>query len=216
MAKKYSDQEILDIMEKPNARQREVFEFLSDFYDPIIVNFARRHGVPELYIEDVVSETLAVLFINLSNHKIQLAPSLNAYISRVYLNKTLNYTVRSGKVLQNTIFSIQNSEDSDILQYMSPATDIKSDPFDILWQKELQILMHQAINQLEQKCVTIFNLLLDDLSLKEIGEQLKNDGLLTANSNLEDATKSQKQRCKNKLKAIIETSFPELINYYKK
>lgn len=215
MAKNFSDQQILEIMSKPDERQQAVFDWLSDFYEPIISNFARRHGVRDLYVEEVVVETLTGVFVNLSQNKVKLEPTLNAYISKIYLYKTLKYSVRSGKTIQNTYNSIQNSEDSDILQSINTTIELPKDPYAILAEKNLVTLMHQAIGFLEQKCVTLFHLSFDDYSMREIGNQLIKENLLSTDSNVEDATKSQHQRCKQKLKNIIKERFPELVNYYR-
>lgn len=212
MKNSYSDEEVVKMIQQGGKSCDAASDFLYQKYKPIIYSFARKHGAKEEDMVDIFAETLSSCILNIMHGKFTLDRPLGVYMSVIYTRKTIKYCFRQEKSVKNVISSLQNSDDSDILK----AIDLNNmeDPYDIMLQNELKAKMHEALAYLQEKCRLLFQLTFNNTSMREIGELFIQKGFIQANSEPENAAKSQHKRCKSDLKDLISTKFPELVDYY--
>lgn len=208
----YSDEAIVTMIQQGGNACELASGFLYRKYKPIIYSFARKHGAKEEDMVDIFAETLSSCILNIMNGKFTLDRPLGVYMSVIYSRKTIKYCFRQEKSVKNVISSLQNSDDSDILK----AIDLNSleDPYDIMLQNELKAKMHEALSYMQEKCRLLFQLTFNNTPMREIGVLFIEKGFIQANSEPENAAKSQHKRCKADLKQLIVNQYPELVDYY--
>lgn len=212
MQKNYIDEEIIAMIQQGGKYCDLASDFLYRKYKPIIYSFARKHGAKEEDMVDIFAETLSSCILNIVQGKFTLDRPLGVYMSVIYSRKTIKYCFRQEKSVKNVISSLQNSEDSDILKVID--LNNMEDPYDAILQEELRSKMHDALTYLQEKCRLLFQLTFNNTPMREIGELFIQKGLIQAESEPENAAKSQHKRCKTDLKNLIVTKYPELVDYY--
>lgn len=214
MQNNYSDEEIIAMIQQGGKSCDLASDFLYRKFKPIIYSFARKHGAKAEDMVDIFAETLSSCILNIMQGKFTLDRPLGVYMSVIYTRKTIKYCFRQEKSVKNVVSSLQNSDDSDILKTI----DLNSmeDPYDAILQEELRSKMHEALTFLQDKCRLLFQLTFNNTSMREIGELFIEKGLIQADSEPENAAKSQHKRCKSDLKHLISSKYPELVGYYLK
>lgn len=209
---KYSDEEIVAMIQRGGNDCERASDALYRQFKPIVFSFARKHGAKEADTIDIFAETLSSCILNIIQGKFTLDRPLGVYMSVIYARKTIKYVYRQEKNIKNVVSSLQNSEDSYILNEI----DIQhlEDPYDAILQEELRAKMQRAIQHLQEKCRLLFEMTFNNTPMREIGEIFIKKGLIQAESEPENAAKSQHKRCKADLKGLIVAKYPELVEYY--
>jgi RNA polymerase sigma factor (sigma-70 family) len=213
MIKNYSEEQIIQMIQNGGLDCENAYNALVRHFEPIIFAFASRHGANKTDAEDIAAETFTAVTMNIIRKKYSPERPLGVYFKVIYARKTIKYVHRKDGTLKNIVSSLQNSEDSDILNGVNLSN--LSDPYDAILNDDLQFQMQRAIQHLQEKCKILFDLTFLNYKMKEIGEKLLEKKLIEVGSNLEDAAKSQHKRCKEGLKEIIKNKYPELVNYHK-
>lgn len=209
-----TDEQLILMLQKGGRDYEKATDYLLQTYQTIIKRFVTRHGGSPEEAEEILLETVLETVRNITIGKFTLDKPIAAYMRTIYGRKLIQTVYRKGKVEKNTLFSLQNSDDSDIAE----SWDIlrkQEDPFDAIFDVELSAMIGSAILQLKEKCTRLIQLTFLHWSMTEIGETMIAEGFMDASSNPQDAAKNQYKRCKDALKSIIEQQFPELIAYYK-
>lgn len=209
-----TDEQLIIMLQKGGRDYEKATDYLLQTYQIIIKRFVTRHGGSPEEAEEILLETVLETVKNITAGKFTLDKPIAAYMRTIYGRKLIQTVYRKGKVEKNTLFSLQNSDDSDIAE----SWDIlrkQEDPFDAIFDVELSAMIGNAILQLKEKCTRLIQLTFLHWSMTEIGETMIAEGFMDASSNPQDAAKNQYKRCKDALKSIIEQQFPELIAYYK-
>ncbi len=212
MIKKYSDEEIVTMIQRGGKDCELASDALYVHFKPIVLSFARKHGAKEADAIDIFAETLSSCILNIIQGKFTLDRPLGVYMSVIYARKTIKYVYRQEKSVKNVVSSLQNSDDSYILQEID--MQHLEDPYDAMMQEELRAKMQRAIQHLQEKCRLLFEMTFNNTAMREIGEIFIKKGFIQADSEPENAAKSQHKRCKADLKGLIVAKFPELVAYY--
>jgi RNA polymerase sigma factor (sigma-70 family) len=212
MQENYSDEEIVAMIQQGGKSCELASDFLYRKYKPIIYSFARKHGAKEEDMVDIFAETLSSCILNIIKGKFSLDRPLGVYMSVIYTRKTIKYCFHQEKSVKNVISSLQNSEDSDILKVID--LNNMEDPYDSIMQEELRSKMQEVLAFLQEKCRLLFHYTFQNMAMREIGELFIAKGFIQAASEPENAAKSQHKRCKNDLKQLIISKYPELVDYY--
>jgi RNA polymerase sigma factor (sigma-70 family) len=210
----YTDEAVIQMIKKGGASCDQASEFLYRKFKPIIYSHARSQGAKQEDMVDIFAETISSCILNIIQGKFILDQPLGVYMSVIYKRKTIKYCFRQAKSIKNVVSSLHFSEESDIQR----SIDIKhlEDPYDALLQTELRAKMQEAINHMQEKCRLLFELTFINTPMLEIGNTFIEKGFIQANSDAENAAKSQHKRCKSDLKQLISKRYPELIEYYLK
>lgn len=134
------------------------FEILFRRLYPVLCRYAYLLVKDQAIAEDIVQEQFAYLWENDDRLKII---SDEAYLFRAVKNKSINY-------LQS--YSKQNRQE---LNHINENSFVSNTTSEWMEHNELQQLIHQAMEQLPERCFTIFYLKrFEELSTKEIASKL--------------------------------------------
>ncbi|NNG27770.1 MAG: RNA polymerase sigma-70 factor, partial [Ignavibacteriaceae bacterium] len=164
------------------------FEALFNFYCQQLINFARRYVFDKQIAENVVQD----VFVNVWQSRTNLDPSkmIKAYLFTAVKNNSLKH-LRHLNIENKGIESIP--------------TNISDDerPDRKLNEKELDIKVHQAIDELPEKCKEIFKLnRFENLKYVEIAKIL-NISIKTVETQMGRALKKLRERLKPFLTIIL-------------
>ncbi len=151
------DQQLLSALRFGNEDAlRQIF----DRHYPLLLTDIYRLIPDESTCQDLAQE----LFVDLWNKRasLDIHTSLRAYLRRAAVNKSLNHIKASRRIA---------FDDADDLGHLPDTT--ASDTHKRETQETLEDALHDAINQLPEKCRVVFNLSrFEQLSHREIAEKL--------------------------------------------
>lgn len=150
----------LQLLSALRLGQEEALKQLFDQHYPLLLADIYRLIPDENTCQDLAQE----LFVDLWNKResLDIHSSLRAYLRRAAVNKALNFIKASRR--------IQFESDDEISQIADTST---ADQQKREKQDSLEAALHQAIDQLPEKCRLVFNLSrFEELSHREIAEQL--------------------------------------------
>jgi len=140
------------------AGNQKAFEMLFNFYCQRLINFTRRYVVDIQIAENIVQD----VFVHLWNHRVNLDPSrlIKSYLFKAVKNEAL-------KEIRHR--DVEKRSQQKLIDLIEP--DI--DPEKELTTNEMNKEIHQAINELPDKCREIFKMnRFDGLKYAEIAEIL--------------------------------------------
>jgi len=164
------------------------FEALFNFYCQQLINFARRYVFDKQIAENVVQD----VFVNVWQNRKNLDPSkmIKAYLFTAVKNNSLKHLRH---------LNIENKE----IESTSPYIGDDERPDKKLDEKELGVEVHQAIDELPEKCKEIFKMnRFENLKYAEIAKIL-NISIKTVETQMGRALKKLRERLKPFLTIIL-------------
>jgi len=172
------------------------FEKLFNTYCQRLINFSRRYVWDKQTAENIVQD----IFLKIWQNRTNLDPSkmIKSYLFTAVKNKSIKH-LRHADVRKREIETI-----SDFL-------DANDNPEKELDEKEIALKVHQAINELPEKCREIFSMSrFDKLKYIEIANIL-DISVKTVETQMGRALKKLRERLKTFITIIIITAFSILI-----
>lgn len=159
----------------------KAFENLFNFYCQRLINFVRRYIIDVQIAENIVQE----VFVSVWNQRERLNPSkmIKSYLFTAVKNEALNELRHR---------DVQTRSQERILNLITKDTN----PEQELTSAEIDKEIHQAINELPEKCREIFKMnRFDELKYAEIAEIL-NISIKTVETQMGRALKKLRERLK--------------------
>lgn len=152
-------------------------------YEKQVFNYIKTHGGDDFDAEDMLQESIIVLWQNVNNSKFDLSSKLGTYIVAVAKNKW-RAQLRKRSKLSNIEIS-ENTINPD------------ENPLDIVLSYENEKLIQAAFDLIKPLCKQLLILFyFDERSIEEITKILK-----FSNTNV---TKSKKYQCKKSLETVLQ------------
>ena len=152
-------------------------------YEKQVINYIKSHGGDDFDAEDMLQESIIVLWQNVNNGKFDLSSKLGTYIVAVAKNKWRAQLRKCNKLSGTEISdSTVNPDES---------------PLELILSGESEKLVKAAFDLIKPICKELLLLFyFEERSLEEITKMLK-----FSNTNV---TKSKKYQCKKSLEAILQ------------
>ncbi|MEL6638233.1 MAG: RNA polymerase sigma-70 factor [Bacteroidota bacterium] len=151
----YTDRQILDLLQKDEDK---AMEYLFRRYYGFMCNAIYRVLPDKNLAEDLAQDVFYEFWKK--RERVQINTSLQAYLKRAAVNKTLNY-IRDRKMRfadEEELPKLENNQESSQQK---------------LEEEELQALIRQSIDRLPERCRMVFVLSrYEELSYQEIADQL--------------------------------------------
>jgi len=152
-------------------------------YERQVFNYIKNHGGDDFDAEDMLQESIIVLWQNVNNGKFDLSSKLGTYIVAVAKNKwraqlRKRNRLSGAEITDNTI-------------------DLNENPLEFVLSDENEKLVQTAFDLIQPICKQLLMLFyFEERSLEEITQILK-----FSNTNV---TKSKKYQCKKSLETILQ------------
>lgn len=150
-------------------------------YEKQVFNYIKTHGGDDFDAEDMLQESIIVLWQNVNNGKFDLSSKLGTYLVAVAKNKWRTQLRKRNKISPAVIPENISSDDN---------------PIDFVLSDENENLIQKAFEFIQPICKQLLMLFyFEEKSLEEITKILN-----FSNTNV---TKSKKYQCKKSLKAVL-------------
>jgi RNA polymerase sigma factor (sigma-70 family) len=151
-------------------------------YEKQVFNYIKAHGGDDFDAEDMLQESIIVIWQNVNNGKFDLSSKLGTYIVAIAKNKWRS-ELRKRNKLSNSELS-ENTINPD------------KNPLEIVLSEEKKNIFREAFNYIQPICKQLLMLFyFEEKSLEEITKILK-----FSNTNV---TKSKKYQCKKSLESVL-------------
>jgi RNA polymerase sigma-70 factor (ECF subfamily) len=167
-----------DLIDRIRGSEKEAFEELFTLYSQALIHFSRRFAGNNQAAENIVQD----VFLRIWNNREKLNPGLNikSYLYKAVKNQSLQYLRHT-----NIVAKSKNKITSN--------NPVKS-PEDRLSEKELAVIIQDAIHALPPQCRMIFSMSkYDHLTYSEIAE-IQNISIKTVETQMGRALKFLRKR----------------------
>lgn len=152
-------------------------------YEKQVFNYVKTHGGDDFDAEDMLQESIIVLWQNVNNRKFDLSSKLGTYIVAIAKNKWRAELRKRNKTINDEL-SENIMDDSD-------------DQLDTMLSQENINYVQEALDLIQPVCKHLLMLFyFEERSIEEITKILK-----FSNSNV---TKSKKYQCKKSLETVLQ------------
>lgn len=152
-------------------------------YEKQVFNYIKNHGGDDFDAEDMLQESIIVLWQNVNNDKFDLSSKLGTYIVAVAKNKWRGQLRKRNK--------ISNAEISE--NTINP----DKNPLEFVLSAEKENIIQSAFELIQPICKQLLMLFyFEERSIEEITKMLK-----FSNTNV---TKSKKYQCKKSLESVLQ------------
>lgn len=176
------------IIQRIRANDRNVLGELFRKYQKMVYNYIQQHGGNELDAEDVLQESIIVLWQKANSADFQLSSKLSTYIMAIAKNKWLAELRKQRRISHQEIQLNTMENNPGSLEQLISAEKIE--------------IIREAINHIPLLCKKLLLLYyFEEKSMEQIADIL---GLASA-----DVAKSKKYQCKKSLEEILKLRLPE-------
>ena len=188
MTKRFSDQEIIDGIQKGGLAEDQVLQFLYEYYKTAILNLVVNNSGSEEEALDVYQDAIIAAYDNIKNEKFRGESSLASYLYSIARFIWLNRLKRKKK--EQTILDDQ------------PFEELEENHLAVLLDTERSQILQDTMGQLGHSCkeILIFSVYYE-YSMKEISEKMGFDS--------EQVARNKKYKCLKRLKDLL-TKRPDL------
>ncbi|MFC2088176.1 RNA polymerase sigma factor [Calditrichota bacterium] len=170
------------LIERIKAADRSVLGEIYLKYEKQICTYIQSHGGDEFDAQDILQETIIVLWQKVNSGRFDLSSKLNTFLIAVTKNKWRTELRRRGKFPKDSLPEDKNNE------YLDQLENIISN--------ENREIINQAISKIKPICKQLLLLFyFEERSLEEITGILKFSNV--------NVTKSKKYQCKKSLQEIL-------------
>ncbi|MDR2917455.1 MAG: RNA polymerase sigma-70 factor [Tannerella sp.] len=173
------------------------FEQLYLSYYPKLVRFSKEYVLSEEDAENIVQDVFLIFWEQ--KEQLPYLRNIPSYLFKLTKNKSIDFLRHKmiSAEKQKQLYELQMHE----LQYRLYAMEQFGE--NVLYEKELNAIIHQAIQSLPQKCREIFILSrFDELSQQEIADKYS-ISVSTVNNQITKALKILKEQLKDILKDYL-------------
>ena len=176
------------IIERIKSNDRKVLGEIYMKYQKMIFHYIRQNGGSELDADDLLQETIIVLWQKVNSEQFQLTSRLSTYLMAIAKNKWLAEMRKQRKTV---------SDHSDL-----QLSDHNPTSLETLISAEKIELVRRTLEMIPEICKKLLLLYyFEEKSMEEIARILR-----FANT---DVAKSKKYQCKKSLEAILRQELPE-------
>jgi len=181
----FSDRKII---QRIRANDRNVLGELFMKYQKMVYHYIQQHGGNELDAEDILQESIIVLWQKANSAAFQLSSKLSTYVMAVAKNKWLAECRKQRRISHEEI--------------QLNTTENNPGSLEQLISKEKIEMIREALEHIPLLCKKLLLLYyFEEKSMEQIADIL---GLANA-----DVAKSKKYQCKKSLEEILKLSLPE-------
>jgi len=176
----FSDRQFIQRIQE---NDRKVLGEIYVKYEKQVFNYIKNHGGDDFDAEDMLQESIIVLWQNVNNGKFDLSSKLGTYIVAVAKNKW-----RGQLRKRNNISNVEISENT-----INP----DKNPLEFVLSAEKENIIQSAFELIQPICKQLLMLFyFEERSIEEITKMLK-----FSNTNV---TKSKKYQCKKSLESVLQ------------